>query len=239
MIDGVKNTIARFPAGYVFTTHDFSVSDEKPKAVNKVLNNLVKKGSLRRLSKGRFYKPQIGKFGELMPDTYQIVKDLIEKNGKLIGYTTGYSVFNELALTTQMPVELQIGTSKEKKKIVRGIYRISFVKQKNTITKENIPLLRLLDCLRFFKLIPDTTPDKACRRLLYLFNQLNAEQIVTIKKLVLKYNPSTIAFLGAILQTNHLEEDCIALKKAINPITVYKLGISIEVLPTQHQWNIQ
>lgn len=169
MIDGVKNTIARFPAGYVFTIHDFSVSDEKPKAVNKVLNNLVKKGSLRRLSKGRFYKPQIGKFGELMPDTYQIVKDLIEKNGKLIGYTTGYSVFNELALTTQMPVELQIGTSKEKKKIVRGIYRISFVKQKNTITKENIPLLRLLDCLRFFKLIPDTTPDKACRRLLYLF----------------------------------------------------------------------
>lgn len=80
------------------------------------------------MSKGRFYKPQIGKFGELMPDTYQIVKDLIEKNGKLIGYTTGYSVFNELALTTQMPVELQIGTSKEKKKIVRGIYRISFVK---------------------------------------------------------------------------------------------------------------
>lgn len=97
----------------------------------------------------------------------------------------------------------------------------------------------MLDCLRFFKLIPDTTPDKACRRLLYLFNQLNAEQIVTIKKLVLKYNPSTIAFLGAILQTNHLEEDCVALKKAINPITVYKLGISIEVLPTQHQWNIQ
>jgi hypothetical protein len=38
------------------------------------------------LSKGRFYKSQISKFGELAPDTYQTVKDLIEKDGKLIGY---------------------------------------------------------------------------------------------------------------------------------------------------------
>ena len=164
MTDKIKNIIAKFPLGFVFTTSDFSAAIESPKQVNKILNNLVKEGIIRKLSKVRFYKPQISKFGELPLDTYQVVKDLIEKDGKLIGYLTGYAAFNDLGLTTQVPATLQIGTRKEKKAIVRGIYRIRFVKQENTITKENILLLRLLDCLRFFKEIPDTMPDTACRR---------------------------------------------------------------------------
>ncbi|KAA6331224.1 hypothetical protein EZS27_020144 [termite gut metagenome] len=93
---------------------------------------------------------------------------MLEKKGKVIGYLTGYSAFNELGLTAQVPFALQIGISNEKKAIKRDIYRISFVKQQNAISKENIPLFRLLDCLRFFKSIPDTTSDDACRRLLYL-----------------------------------------------------------------------
>jgi hypothetical protein len=239
MTDKIKNIIAKFPLGFVFTTSDFSVATESPKQVNKILNDLVAKGIIRKLSKGRFYKPQISKFGELPPDTYQVVKDLIEKNGKMIGYLTGYAAFNDLGLTTQVPVTLQIGTRKEKKAIVRGIYRIRFVKQENTITKENIPLLRLLDCLRFFKEIPDTMPDTACRRLLVLFQQLSPEQIAITKRLVLKYNPAAIALFGAILEMLNPEENTVALLKKLNPITVYNLNISQEVLPIQKKWNIR
>jgi predicted transcriptional regulator of viral defense system len=145
MIDNIRNTIDRFPLGFVFTSDDFPVTVDNPKGVNKALNKFVENGYLRKLSKGRFYKPQIGKFGELPLDTYQVVKDLLEKDGKQIGYITGYSAFNDLMLTTQVPAVLQIGTRREKKAIVRGIYHIRFVLQSNTITKENIPLLRLLD----------------------------------------------------------------------------------------------
>jgi hypothetical protein len=239
MIDIIKNTINKFPLGFIFTTSNFPTAAENPKQVNKILNTLVAEGFLRRLSKGRFYKPQISRFGELPPDTYQTVKDLIEKDGKTLGYLTGYAAFNDLGLTTQIPATLQIGTRKEKKALVRGIYRIRFVKQENTITKENIPLLRLLDCLRFFKEIPDTMPDAACRRLLALFRQLTPEQITTVKRLVLKYNPATIALLGAILETLNPEENTIALFKKLNPITIYKLSISLETLPAQKKWNIQ
>lgn len=238
MTDSIKNIIAKFPMGYIFTTTDFSVATEAPKQVNKILNNLVQEGTLRKLSKGRFYKPQIGKFGELPPDTYQVVKDLIEKDGKMIGYLTGYAAFNDLGLTTQVPATLQIGTRKEKKALVRGIYRIRFIKQENNITKDYVPLLRLLDCLRFFKEIPDTTPDIACRRLLVLFGQLPPEQIAITKRLALKYNPATIALLGAILEMLDQEENTTFLFKKLNPITVYKLNISLEVLPTQKKWNI-
>ncbi|MDR0505461.1 MAG: DUF6088 family protein, partial [Dysgonamonadaceae bacterium] len=185
MFDTIKNTIDKFPVGFVFSANSFPATVDNPKGVSKALNDLVAEGVLRKLSKGRFYKPQIGKFGEVPLDTYQTVKDLLVKDDKMIGYITGYSAFNDLMLTTQVPAILQIGMRKEKKAIVRGLYRIHFIKQENIITKENIPLLRFLDCLRFFKIIPDTTSDKACQRLLYLLKELDEQQTKKVKKLAL------------------------------------------------------
>jgi hypothetical protein len=239
MNDTIKNTIDKFPSGFVFTTSDFPAAAENPKQVNKILNTLVSEGVLCKLSKGKFYKPKMTEFGALPPDTYQVLKDLLEKDGKRIGYITGYAAFNDLCLTTQVPAVIQIGTKKEKKKLVRDSYRISFIKQENTITKENIPLLKLLDCLRFFKIIPDAMPDKTCKRLIYLFSKLNEAQITIVKRLALKYNPATIALLGAILETLNPKEDTAALFKKLNPITVYKLYIPLKVLPNQRKWNIR
>ncbi|GHV40809.1 hypothetical protein FACS1894179_07960 [Bacteroidia bacterium] len=239
MLDTIKDTIDKFPLGFVFTASNFSITVNNPKGVSKALNDLVAEGVLRKLSKGRFYKPQIGRFGELPLDTYQTVKDLLEKDGKIIGYLTGYSAFNDLMLTTQVPAVLQIGMRREKKSLVRGIYRISFIRQENTITKETIPLLRLLDCLRFFKNIPDTTPDKACQRLLYLLKELDEQQIFKIKKLARKYTPQTIAMLGAMLETINPQENTESLFKKLNPMTDYKLSISQNILSTQKKWNIR
>ncbi|MDR0866194.1 MAG: DUF6088 family protein [Candidatus Symbiothrix sp.] len=239
MTDIIRNTINRFTLGFVFTADDFPLPVEKQNTVTKVLNNMAAAGQIRRLSKGRFYKPQMSKFGELPPDTFQIVKDLIEKNGKTIGYLTGYSIFNKFGLTTQVPVALQIATRKEKKPVVRGNYRISFIIQSNTITKENVPALQLLDCLRFFKDIPDAMPDEVCFRLLALFKQMPQKQINTVKRLALKYNPATIALLGAILETMNEKEDTTALFKALNHQSSYKLHISDSVLPNQKKWHIR
>jgi hypothetical protein len=239
MLDTIKNTIDKFPLGFIFTSNDFPMTAGDPKRVNKILNDFVTKGYLRKLSKGRFYKPETGRFGELLPDTYQTVKDLLIKDGKLTGYITGYSAFNDLMLTTQVPAVLQIGMRREKKALVRGIYRISFIRQENTISKETIPLLRLLDCLRFFKNIPDTMPDKACQRMLCLLKELDGQQIVKIKKLALKYTPQTIALLGAMLETINPQENTESLFKKLNPMTSYKLSISQNVLPTQRKWNIK
>jgi hypothetical protein len=120
--------------------------------VNKVLNDLVAEGYLSKLSKGRFYKPERGKFGDLKPDT---------------------------------------------------------------------------------------TPDKACLRLFQLLKELDESQIAKIKKLALKYNPQTIAMLGAMLETLNPQEDTLALFKKLNPITHYKLSISEDVFPTLKKWNIR
>ncbi|GHU57384.1 hypothetical protein FACS189411_10910 [Bacteroidia bacterium] len=239
MTDTIKNTITGFADGFVFTAEDFPIPSDKQNTVTKVLNNMIAAGQIRRLCKGRFYKPQMSKFGELPPDSFQTVKDLLEKNGKIIGYLTGYSIFNKFGLTTQVPVMLQIAVSKEKKTITRGNYRISFIIQQNAITKGNIPVLQLLDCLRFFKNIPDAMPDEICRRLLILFKQFTPEQIHTAKRLAVKYPPSTIALLGAILETNNGKEDTTVLYKALNHQSSYKLDISSQILSNQKKWHIR
>ncbi|MDR0509984.1 MAG: DUF6088 family protein [Rikenellaceae bacterium] len=175
--DTVKDTIKKFACGYVFTARDFPLPVEKQRTVNKLLDNFVAVGQIRRLSKGRFYKPRISKFGEQSPDIFQTIKDLIEKDGKPTGYLTGASLFLKLGLTMQTPIRLQIALNKSKKSITRGNYNINFVIQPNTITKENVPLLQLLDCLRYFKDISNMMPNDACSRLLFIFKKLTNKQV--------------------------------------------------------------
>ena len=243
MTENITNTVTEnienFTYGYVFTASDFPIDVTKQKSVNKVLENLTKAGKIRRLSKGRYYKTKITEFGELPPDSFQIVKDLLEENGKPIGYITGYQIFNELGLTTQVSAILQIGTIKDKKNTKRSYYRIKFVKQWNTITKENIPLLQLLDCLRFFKNIPDAMPAESCRRLLYLLSKLKENEKSKIKKLALKYTPQAVVLLGAMLEMLNPSEDVEMLRKSLNFQTFYNLSIPQEILPTQKKWNIR
>ena len=239
MTETIKNTIANFDYGFVFTPADFPIDARKQATVNRVLNNMVAAGEIRRASKGRFYKPKMTEFGELPLNAYQLVKDLLEKNGKVIGYLTGYTAFNELGLTTQVPFALQIGVKNEKMAIKRDYYRISFVKQQNEITKENIYLLQLLDCMRFFKKIPDSLPDETSRKLLFLLSELDKKQREEIKQLSLNYTPQATALLGAMLETLNPKEDTNEMYNKLNPQTFYKLGVSDTILFNQKKWNIR
>ncbi len=160
--DIIENKINRLPVGYVFTYNDFDLPVNKIDALTKALSRFVQEGKIRKLSPGRFYKPHYTDFGELKPEVYQVVKDLLEQNGKIIGYLTGYSAYNQLGLTTQVSGIIQIGANEPKKSIIRGLYKIRFVKQANKITKKNVPFLRILDAIRNIKEIPNTTVQDSC-----------------------------------------------------------------------------
>ncbi len=177
----------------------------------------------------------------MLPDQRQIVKDLLEENGKLVGYITGYSIYNSLGLTTQVSSVIQIGKREIRPSFKRGRFKIAFIKQKNTINKDNISLLRLLDAIRYIKKIPDTTIDKSCTRLMTLLRELTSDEQKQLIKLAFKYSPATRALLGALLR----EVDCKGeaeirdLQDTLNPITVYNLTISKKVLSNAKYWNIK
>jgi hypothetical protein len=230
-------TINRFPKGYVFTYDDFISKVNERQAVIKALNRMAASGKIAKLSKGKYYKPESTPFGDILPSQKQVVKDLLEENGKPVGYLTGYSIYNKLGLTTQVSNTIQIGKNDIRPNFKRERYTIAFIKQKNTITKESIPFLQILDAIRYIKKIPDSNTRNSCLRFLEIVKSLNEKEISILIRSAMKYPPATRALLGAILDENKTTSTDI-LYNSLNPITKYKLTGASTVLSATEKWNI-
>ena len=235
----VKERIAAIEPDHVFTYKDLGLSPERTESIIKMLNRMAKKGIIVKVSKGRFYKPKQTIFGILPPKQEEIVKDLLEKDNKIIGYITGYAIFNKLGLTTQVPNIIQIGMNIPKVEKKRGIYTIRFIMQPNPISRENIPFLQLLDTIRLIKNVPDTDINQSCRRMLTIIRKYTKQDIEKIIILSRKYNPMPRALLGAMIENIWDEELAKPLRDNLNPITTYNIGIDKQVLPEIQKWNIR
>ena len=232
-------TIDRLPKGYVFTYADFITEVNQKEAIIKALNRMAASGKIAKLAKGKFYKPEITIFGNLQPNQYQIVKDLLEENGKITGYLTGYSIYNQLGLTTQVSNTIQIGKNEIRPSFQRERYTISFIRQKNIITKENIPFMQILDAIRYIKKIPDTTNTAACKRFMSIIASLKVKDISTLVRLALKYPPVVRAMTGALLEETGNTTITEMLRKSLNPITTYKLSGVTNIISSVQNWNIK
>ena len=230
----IEQTVNAFRSDYVFTYRDLGLPPESSANVIRKLNRMADSGVIQRLSKGRFYKPKQTMFGSLKPSQQEVVKDLLEKNGKIIGYLTGVSIFGQLGLTTQISNIIEIGVKGKKNNTRRGMYSIRFVQQANLITKSNIPLLQLLDSIKSIKQIPDSTPDSSYNRIREIIKFLDEKSLDLMIKLAMKYNPMTRAIVGAIIEELYGEERARILRDTLNPITVYKVGLTKKVLSTNN-----
>jgi hypothetical protein len=236
--DIVINRINRFKAGYIFTYEDFDVPVENRSALKMALNRLVGSGKIIRLSKGRYYKPELSEFGALRPREYQIVKDLLEQDNKIIGYLTGIGAYNQLGLTTQVSNTIQIGTNVIRKPRKRGKYSIRFILQRNTITRDNIYLLQILDSIRFIKRIPDTVVSDSCLRLIELIKKMDAPELQTLVRLAMKYNPGARALAGAIVDQISDSDISVQLYRSLNAVSEFSFNIGNDVLRNQSKWRI-
>ena len=226
----IEEIVNSFRTDYVFTYRDLGLPPESSCNVIRKLNRMADNGIINRLSKGRFYKPRQTMFGSLKPSQEEVVKDLLVKDGKIIGYLTGISIFGQLGLTSQISNIIEIGINGKKNKTRRGMFSIRFVQQGNMITKSNIPLLQLLDSIKNIKRIPDTTPDDSYKRIKEIIKALEEKSIDLLIKLSIKYNPMTRAVTAAIIDDLYGEEKARILRDTLNPITTYKVGLTKNVL---------
>ena len=235
----IKQRVDNLPYGYLFSYSEFlDISLDKQEAIIKALNRLVDQSIIKKLAKGKYYKPDQTPFGELPPSQYEVVKDILGTKSKPLGYLTGLSIYNTLGLTSQISYTIQIGKNDIRPSLKRGKYLITFVKQKNPINKKNIPLLQILDSLKNIAKIPDTTLEGSCSRFQTILKHLKSKEISLICSLSLKYPPSTRALLGALLESLDTTFDNTPLKETLNPITQYKLIGIKDILSNYKNWNL-
>ena len=231
---GIKKKISEFEMGKVFKLEDLGLLHTEHQAAVMTLRRLVEKGEIERLSPGLYYKPKITPFGEVGPTMEERFRDLLYKDNRPIGYLTGFYAFNLLGLTTQQSTTLEIGTNLPRRNRKRGMYAVRFVIQKNEINKEVIDMLRLLDCLKWIKKIPDTTVDQSYSRLKNLINAYSKKEQERIVELSMKYSPLTRALLGSMLSDKSLTDK---LYQSLSPLTQFRIGLSPSL--AKKQWNIQ
>ncbi|MDE5876886.1 MAG: hypothetical protein K2H47_05245 [Muribaculaceae bacterium] len=235
----IKQMVSSFPDDFVFVVSDLDCDVSQREAAARALQRMAERGEISKLCNGKYFKPRITMFGTLKPSPSQIAKEYLVKDGKTVGYLTGGTAFSRYSLTTQISSEIQIGTNQYRRPLNRGNYRISFVFQQNPIAESDTELLRLLDCIRFIKEIPGTTPSEACKRLMCIVENLGEQKKVKLIQYALKYTPFVRALLGAILENIGSSKAMTEpLRQSLNGISKYLLPISAIVLPNKLNWRI-
>ncbi len=234
----IESALLKMLQGNTFNYKELGITPKEYVAATKAIERLIKKKVIERASTGLFYKPKKTVFGNLKPTEEELLKPYLFEGNKRIAYITGTALFNRMGITTQVPRNIKIA-SREKRIITKiGNIQVRPVKSYTDVTDKNYYLLELLDVIKDFKTIPDTDKTQTTRFLLNKINQLSDKEKITLIKIALKYPPRVRALTGALLdkikQNNQLQE----LKNSINPLTMYKFGITTKELSTIIDWNI-
>ena len=235
--DIIEARINRMRDGYIFTSSDFSDIVRDPVILSRSLRSLVQSGKIKKVGKGRFYKPKQTVFGELPPYEEWYVQEFLMDGKKIIGYLTGQYAYNLLGLSTQISSAYTVGSNTYRRMIVRDGVKIRFIVQPNTITRANIPLLQILDSIRFIRQIPACTPDEACEILRGVILRLRADEQQLLASLAMKYTDYVRAITGAML--DETDTNTQTLFGSLNPASVYKIGLSEAILPNCKKWRIR
>jgi len=232
----VIDKIEKTEPGKVFNYFYFSDITDNYIALSKSLSRLTKNKTIKSVEKGVFYKPQKTKYGEINPNAEEIIRNEIKPGDQTIGYITGINMFNRLGFTTQISNVVEIAIRKRRKpKVIMGI-KIKYVENKAEIRAENIKLLKYLDILKNIKKIPDSDINESYRLIKHYISALSKKEKRKMLNLSFVYPPQTRALLGKILEeTPDLELE--SLKKSLNPLTKFKLGLKDK--KNDERWQIK
>ena len=232
----LRTRIESLPDGTLLRQSELGVPAGEQLAAAKLLSRMVQKGVLERIERGLYYKPKMTPFGRSRPGAREILAKILEKND---AYITGTAAYNRLGLTSQNPGVIVIaGRGYRSPRSVAGV-TIRCRRTNVTPTPQNVPLLEILDALRAVKRIPDASVDVVVRGVIAAIGALPAAQRSQLVDYALSYNPSVRALVGAIIRTRWPKVPVDALAASLNPLTVYKIGISSSLLPNAKAWGIR
>jgi len=118
--------------------------------VFQLLNEFCSDGTIVRYVKGVYYFPETGFWGGLVPlsATKVAEKRYMKADGNVFGYYSGLTLKNMIGLSNQVPAIREIVTTNETtrvREVVIGKFYFRVRRSKLQITKENAPLLQVLE----------------------------------------------------------------------------------------------
>lgn len=235
----IERKVNKMPKGITFRYQQLSIAPSEYSAAAKALERLIKKGTVKRVSTGIFYRPKQSAFGELRPREEELLKPHLFKDGKRIAYITGGSLYNRLGLSTQVPHNIKVASKVKRVTTTIGKTKVKPVKSYVDVTNHNYKLLEILDALKDFKIISDLDVKSAITLLKNKIGKLSEKDQAKMTQYALKYPPRAIALLGAILEISEAKKYLKSLKTKLNPLTTYKIGIKKGTLATASKWNIE
>jgi hypothetical protein len=202
---------------------------------------MVANKKLKRFSKGKFYVPKISLLGVNKPSDAELIRSELYKNGKLRGYITGLSLYNQLGLTTQIPRTIIIAYNGGRQEKEFGTIRIKKIVTRIPIEERIVKLLQYLDVLKDIKKIPDSDINQSLKILSTAVAKLS---VVLQRKMVelalYYYSPQVRALLGLILSDlSVLGLQQKTLLNSLNPVTVYKLKLDHSIWSNADEWRIK
>ena len=230
----IRSYIDTVEKGKIFTYADLPVANKS--AAAPVLSRMESRGDIKRLSKGKYYKPKEGMFGDLLPTDTEVLRSYMKQMDN--AYITGLKAFNSMGLTAQVPNMVSIAGSASARKIQIKNLNIEVSKIKASIKPNEIWLAQMLDAVDKIKKIPDTTPDEIVRYAKKNVEAISKEQKERLAVLAKEYRPRTRAIMGAILSELGEWEKSYMLKETLNPLSSYKVGLSENVLKEKSKWKI-
>ncbi len=171
-------------------------------AYYKALQRMCESNELVKIAKGTYHLPKISKYGIVPPSEKEIVSTFVE-NGT--GTVIGYSLYNSLNLTTQIPKTITVMSS-ALEGLTKTIRNVVIHQTPLEFSSEITSMVHGLEVLQNFNTIQEINYSAFLKYSESIANTFNAqvfEEIITKKS----YKKSTIAFLQEILDYYHVENN--------------------------------
>lgn len=229
-----RKFISKQEYGQIFVYDDIPIANRNAVAIE--LTRLAKSGKVKKVSKGKFYKPKQRTFGEIGPSSSDKIEHIVKSSFK---YETGNNIYRKLGLTTQVSKTIVIAHNSYYRRIQLDNINIKLVPTRVEVPLDDVYLLQILDAIKDLKIIPSTSPSEAYGNIKTIISELDKDNKFKLLDYVYYYPPFVKAILGSILSQMGMKKDTKDLKSSLNYLSKYKLNIADELIPNKKDWNIQ
>ena len=169
--------IEKYKENEPFFLSDIQIEGMTGNNVRQQLKKLTDVGKIKRFDKGIYYLPKKSIFKSGTRPTLEKVLEYkyLQNNNKRCGYITGLLFFNQLGLTTQVPMQYEIVSNKATnnyRETTLAKSRVIIRKPKINVTEKNYVALQFLDMLKDIDVYSEISGTDLQKRLYQYMNNI-------------------------------------------------------------------